>query len=101
MTDEVERVARAMEPGAFATRDRGYTAQNFKDERAFLNAEKVCKRALKKARAAIAVLPTTFTGPWVKEVAEDGTVTVTDVGETDIGNKHVYSAEDVKVLFGS
>lgn len=50
----IERVARAMEPRAFETYDRGATVQNFLAEAAFLNAEKVVKRARKKAGIAIA-----------------------------------------------
>lgn len=47
-----ERIARAMEPRAFDAVDAGYTQINIFERRAFLNAEKVVKRARKKARAA-------------------------------------------------
>lgn len=50
---DVEKAARAMEPRAFAVYDSGYTACNWIEERAFLNAEKVVKRARKKARLAL------------------------------------------------
>lgn len=50
----IERVARALEPSAFATYDRGATVQNLLAEVAFLNAEKVIKRARKKAGIALA-----------------------------------------------
>ena len=53
--DAIERAARAMEPGAFATFDAGYTNRNAWDERAFLNAEKTVKAARRKAAAAITV----------------------------------------------
>ena len=58
MSEMVERVARAMEPNAFAIHDRGYTRQDYwadsyPAERAFINAEKTVSRARKKARAAI------------------------------------------------
>lgn len=52
----IERVARALEPSAFATYDRGATVQNLLAEVAFLNAEKVIKRARKKAGIALAAL---------------------------------------------
>ncbi len=52
------------------------------------------------ASAAINAMPDTFTGPWVAETAEDGTVTITDVGETDLGISFKIAAEDVKRLFG-
>jgi orotate phosphoribosyltransferase len=55
-TEMEVRVARVLEPGAFATYDRGHTVSNYFDNRAFLNAEKVVKRALKKARAAISAM---------------------------------------------
>lgn len=55
MTDPgmVERVARALEPGAFETFDKGYTQRNGFDTRAFLNAEKTVRRARRKARTAL------------------------------------------------
>lgn len=49
----VERAARAMEPGAFARFDAGYTNRNRLDERAFLNTEKTVKAARRKAAAAL------------------------------------------------
>ena len=56
--EEVEAVARAMEPRLFAIFAKGYTNQNYLAERAFLNAEKVVKRTRKKATAAIIALDT-------------------------------------------
>lgn len=53
MIEMVERVARAMEPSAFAVYDLGATSQNVYDNRRFLNAEKIVKRARKKATIAI------------------------------------------------
>lgn len=49
----IENAARAMEPRAFEILDAGYTSQNYFEERAFLNAEKVVKRARKKATSAL------------------------------------------------
>ena len=49
----IERIARAMEPRAFDTYAGGYTSGNWLEERAFLNAEKVVKRARKKAALAL------------------------------------------------
>jgi len=54
---EVERAARAMDPGAFATYDGGFTVRNAYENHAFLNAERTVKSARRKARAALATLP--------------------------------------------
>jgi hypothetical protein len=53
VTPELEAMARAMEPSAFATYDAGYTQRNGHDLRAFLNAERTVKAARRKARAAL------------------------------------------------
>lgn len=50
----IEAAARAMEPSAFATYDRGYTTQNVLAEIAFLNAEKTIRLARRKAGRALA-----------------------------------------------
>ena len=50
---KIEAAARAMKPTHFAIYDQGYMAQNYFAERAFLNAEKVVKRARKDARLAL------------------------------------------------
>lgn len=50
---EIEAAARAMKQRHFEIYDRGYTAQNYFAEKAFLNAEKVVKRARKDARLAL------------------------------------------------
>jgi hypothetical protein len=55
-TPELEAMARAMEPSAFATYDNGYTQRNGHDLRAFLNAERTVKTARRKARAALAAI---------------------------------------------
>ena len=52
----VEAIARAMEPSAFATFDRGHTVQNYLAERAFLGAEKTVRSARRKVRAALAAI---------------------------------------------
>jgi len=49
----VERVARAMEPSAFETWDRGYRQSNSFDNRSFLNAERTVKTARRKAAVAL------------------------------------------------
>lgn len=49
----VERCARAMRPKHFATFDGGYTQRNVIEHMAFLNAEKIVKRARKDARACL------------------------------------------------
>ena len=55
MADLVERIARAMEPRAFEIVAEKYpVASNFIAIRRFLNAEKVVRRARKKAAIAIA-----------------------------------------------
>jgi len=57
MTDTLrEQIARAMEPRAFETFARGYTQQNILSTMAFLNAERVVKRARKKADVALAAI---------------------------------------------
>jgi len=50
----IDAAARAMEPKAFATFEAGYTCKNYFEQCAFLNAEKVVKRAKKKAALALA-----------------------------------------------
>jgi hypothetical protein len=53
----VERMARALEPGAFETLEHGYTQRNVFDTTAFLNAENTVRRARRKAQAAFAAIP--------------------------------------------
>jgi len=56
MDELKEKIARAMEPSAFETYDQGCMNKNFLEIRAFLNSEKVVKRARKKAQDALAAL---------------------------------------------
>lgn len=51
--EQIEAAARAMKPRAFGIYDKGYTNRNWFDERAFINAEKVVKRARKDAALAL------------------------------------------------
>lgn len=51
--DSIDEAARAMEPSAFATYDRGHIVRNQFEETAFLNAQKTVRTAKRKAKAAI------------------------------------------------
>lgn len=52
-SDLIEAAARAMRPMAFAIFDRGFTAQNMPEQRAFLNAERSAKEARLHAERAL------------------------------------------------
>ena len=86
----VEAAARAMEPRCFEIFDAGYAPLNWFEERAFLNAEKVVKRARKKARAAL-----TAAAPFLTQIP-DGCL---NVGHQVVKTKGYPFPGEVRAVF--